>query len=55
MRVHDDFAEGWNVEQQSKQEGSVLKFWQKMLALRKQYEALVYGEYTVYLHNRDIR
>jgi alpha-glucosidase len=55
MRVHDDFAEGWNVEQQSKQEGSVLKFWQKMLALRKQYEALVYGEYTDHLYTRRLR
>lgn len=44
MRVHDDYAEGWNVEQQLKDKNSPFKFWQKMLALRKKYEALVYGK-----------
>jgi alpha-glucosidase len=43
MRVHNDYAQGWNVEQQSKDPNSVWRFWQKMLGLRKQYEALIYG------------
>jgi glycosidase len=43
MRVHDDYAEGWNVAQQLEDQDSPFKFWQKMLALRKEYEALIYG------------
>lgn len=44
MRVHDDYAQGWNVEQQTKDSESVWSFWKKMLATRKEYEALIYGE-----------
>ncbi|ORX36066.1 putative hydrolase [Kockovaella imperatae] len=42
MRVHDDYKE-WNVSAQSKDDASVLAFWKKMLRIRKQYEALIYG------------
>lgn len=43
MRVHDDYAQGWNVEQQTQDPSSVWSFWKKMLAARKEYEALIYG------------
>ena len=43
MRVHDDYKE-WNIESQMKDPNSVWSFWQTMLALRKKYESLVYGE-----------
>ena len=42
MRVHDDYKE-WNVEAQRKDPNSVWAFWKRMLQLRKEYEALVYG------------
>nr|WVH01974.1 hydrolase [Naematelia aurantialba] len=45
MRVHDDFADGWNVAAQRKDPDSPLSFWQRMLKLRKQYPALVYGKF----------
>lgn len=45
MRIHDDYKDGWNVESQVKDPNSVWSFWQKMLRLRKEYEALIYGEY----------
>lgn len=43
MRVHDDYKEGWNVAAQVDDPNSVFSFWQKLLKLRKEYEALVYG------------
>ena len=46
MRVHDDYADGWNVEQQTQDPASVWSFWKKMLATRKQYEALIYGKFV---------
>ena len=49
MRVHDDYKE-WNVEAQRKDPKSVWTFWKRMLQLRKDYEALVYGEYHQPLH-----
>jgi len=43
MRVHNDYKDGWNVASQVDDPNSVFSFWQKLLKLRKQYEALVYG------------
>lgn len=43
MRVHNDYKEGWNVAAQVDDPNSVFSFWQKLLKLRKEYEALVYG------------
>lgn len=43
MRVHNDYKEGWNVAAQLDDPNSVFSFWQKLLKLRKEYEALVYG------------
>lgn len=43
MRIHDDYKQ-WNIAAQRKDPNSVWAFWQKMLSLRKEYEALVYGE-----------
>ena len=45
MRVHDDYKT-WNVAAQTKDPESVLTFWTKMLRIRKEYEALIYGEHT---------
>jgi len=41
MRINDDYADPWNVEAQVKDEGSVLSFWKRALATRKEYEVLV--------------
>ncbi len=46
MRVHDDYADGWNVAQQTADPNSVWSFWKNMLATRKQYEALIYGKFV---------
>lgn len=43
MRVHDDYKE-WNVAAQVKDPNSVVNFYKKMLALRKEYPTLVYGK-----------
>lgn len=43
MRVHDDYKQ-WNVAAQVADKESVWSFWQDMLKLRKQYEALIYGD-----------
>jgi glycosidase len=43
MRVHDDYKT-WNIEAQRKDPNSVWSFWKRMLSLRHEYEALVYGE-----------
>lgn len=48
MRVHDDYAEGWNVASQVKDPESVWSFYQGLLKLRREYEALVYGELPSY-------
>ncbi|ORY32235.1 glycoside hydrolase superfamily [Naematelia encephala] len=45
MRVHDDYADGWNVAAQMKDPNSPWSFWQKMLKLRKDFPALVYGKF----------
>jgi glycosidase len=53
MRVHNDYKEGWNVAAQVDDPNSVFSFWQKLLKLRKEYEALVYGmssKRACYLH-----
>lgn len=43
MRVHDDYAQGWNIASQQKDANSVWRFWQNMLKARKTYESLIYG------------
>lgn len=48
MRVNDSYRE-INVAQQIKDEKSVLSFWKRMLALRKEYADLfVHGSYKVH-------
>ena len=37
MRVNEDFAQGWNVEAESSDPNSVLNFWKRAIALRKEY------------------
>ncbi|MDF2485118.1 MAG: malL [Herbinix sp.] len=41
-----DYKE-WNVDRQLEDEGSVLRFYQKLIKLRKEHEALVYGLFEV--------
>jgi len=60
MRIHDDYKQ-WNIAAQRKDPNSVWSFWQKMLSLRKEYEALVYGVFipldesneSIYAYIRD--
>lgn len=48
IRVNDNYKD-INVEKQLGNENSVLAFWRKMLALRKEYlDVLVYGAYEVF-------
>ena len=47
MRIHDDYTDGWNVAAQMADPGSVWSFWQRLLKLRQEYEALIYGEYII--------
>lgn len=46
MRIHEDYKT-WNVEAQVKDPDSVVNFWKRMLALRKEHLALVYGKFTL--------
>ncbi|KAL7419003.1 hypothetical protein Q5752_006688 [Cryptotrichosporon argae] len=45
MRVHDDY-ETWNVATQRADPGSAWHFWKRMLEIRKQHPALLYGDFT---------
>lgn len=45
MRIHDDYTDGWNVAAQMADPGSVWSFWQRLLKLRQEYEALIYGKF----------
>ncbi|KAL7424802.1 hypothetical protein Q5752_000486 [Cryptotrichosporon argae] len=45
MRVHDDYADGWNAKAQMADPDSVWRFWQRMLRLRKEYDTLIYGSF----------
>jgi alpha-glucosidase len=47
MRVNDDFKK-WNVENQVKQEDSVLSYWKEVLTLRKkEKDVFVYGRFEM--------
>lgn len=48
MRVNENYKEGINVADQSKDEDSVLAFWQQLLKMRKEHADLfVFGGYKV--------
>ncbi|KAK4701661.1 hypothetical protein P7C70_g4567, partial [Phenoliferia sp. Uapishka_3] len=47
MRVNDDFADGWNVEDQLDNPDSVLNYWTKVLKVRKANPVLVHGDFTL--------
>ncbi|UZJ55803.1 hypothetical protein CBS101457_005123 [Exobasidium rhododendri] len=50
MRVQEEDAKaGWNAEAQSKDPLSVLSFWKKLLILRKEETALIYGNFNLLL------
>ncbi|KAF5344793.1 hypothetical protein D9758_014424 [Tetrapyrgos nigripes] len=46
MKVNDDY-ERWNAASQVGNDDSVLAFWKKALRVRKEYEVLVYGNFTL--------
>ena len=41
MRVNDDYADGWNAEEELKDPKSVFHFWRRALAMRKEHEVFV--------------
>ncbi|EKM51645.1 glycoside hydrolase family 13 protein [Phanerochaete carnosa HHB-10118-sp] len=53
MRVNDDYAEGWNVEAEMKDPGSVWHFWKRALKLRRQHEVFVYGDFVLLLPDHE--
>ncbi|KAL0576251.1 hypothetical protein V5O48_005733 [Marasmius crinis-equi] len=46
MRVNDDFPT-WNAASQVDDDNSVFTFWKRVLGTRKQYDVLVYGDFTL--------
>jgi alpha-glucosidase len=50
MKVNPNYKE-INVEKQIAEPESIYHFYKAMIALRKQYEVFVYGEYALYLEN----
>lgn len=53
IKVHPNYRTV-NVESEEKEEGSVLRFYRKMIALRKENEALIYGSFTQLKTDRNI-
>ena len=53
MRVNDDYAAGWNVEDEARDPDSVLNFWRRAIALRKQHDVLVYGDFQLLLPEHE--
>ena len=52
--LDEDYKE-WNVERQLEDADSVLRFYQKLICLRREHKALVYGDFEVVNRNkRDI-
>ncbi|KAI5475280.1 glycoside hydrolase family 13 protein [Pseudohyphozyma bogoriensis] len=47
MRIHPDYAEGWNVASQMDDPASVWNFWRRLLIMRKQRQVLVYGDFEL--------
>ena len=45
ISLHPNFSNGVNVADQEKEEFSILKYFQRMTAVRSKYPALVYGDY----------
>ncbi len=53
LRVHPNHKTGLNVEEQEKDEASVLNFFRKMVQVRKDNLGLVYGDYTLLLEDNE--
>ena len=49
MRANDDYAQGWNVAAEAQDPDSVWRFWRRALALRRQHDVLVYGDFRLLL------
>lgn len=49
MRVNEDCAQGWNVEDEARDPQSVLSFWKRVVQLRKDEEVFVYGDFELLL------
>nr|WP_298997788.1 alpha-glucosidase [uncultured Allomuricauda sp.] len=53
LKVHPNHKEGFNVEEQEKDTGSVLNYFRKMVQIRKDHLGLVYGDYSLLLENNE--
>ena len=53
LKVNENFREGINVEEQESEKDSVLNYFKKMINVRKNHLALVYGDYTLLLENHE--
>jgi len=53
LKVNENFREGINVEEQESEKDSVLNYFRKMVNVRKNHLALVYGDYTLLLENHE--
>ena len=49
MRVNEDYKEGWNVEAEMRDPGSVWRFWKRALEVRKEWEVFVCLVYLSFL------
>ena len=58
MRVNDDYDDPWNVSAQINDEGSLVNFWKRALATRKEHEVLVsqiFSTSPVHRYNNGIQ
>ena len=51
--MNPNFTEGLNVENQEKDENSVLNYFRKIVQVRKDHLGLVYGDYTLLLEDNE--
>ncbi|KAI0684458.1 glycoside hydrolase family 13 protein [Cytidiella melzeri] len=49
MRVNDDYLGGWNADAENDDPTSVLNFWRRALAVRRNHEVLIYGDFELLL------
>lgn len=53
LKVNSNYKNGVNVEEQQKDGESILNFYKKMIRLRKEHKALVYGKYDAVLDEHE--
>lgn len=52
IRVNDNYKK-INAKEEMEKENSVFRYYQKLIALRKEHEVIVYGDFKSYLPNQD--